>query len=151
VPKNYQTVSTASLTHTTCRALPAGRILGSERVTKMLETPPKAARSRLKSTSLSETTLSDAVGITQPVEKPLRALFCSRLRGRIRRFRSVSALRATHTFSERVRRLANVASLASENTCSETVWKYPNSFSPKVSEYALGKGTSVGTLTPTAR
>jgi len=35
----------------------------------MLETPPKAARSGPKSTSLSETTLSDDVGRGQPVEK----------------------------------------------------------------------------------
>ena len=35
--------------------------MGMERVTKVLKTPPKAARSGPKSTSLSQTTLSDAV------------------------------------------------------------------------------------------
>jgi hypothetical protein len=35
--------------------------LGSERVTRMLKTPQMAARSGPKSTSLSKTTLSDAV------------------------------------------------------------------------------------------
>jgi hypothetical protein len=40
---------------------PPGAHLGSERVTKMLKARPKAARSGPKSTSLSETTLSDAV------------------------------------------------------------------------------------------
>jgi hypothetical protein len=60
------------LRRTTCRALPAGRTLGSERVTKMLKTPPKVARSGAKSTSLSETTLSDAVGHGpwRPTPKP---------------------------------------------------------------------------------
>ena len=38
-------------------------------VTKMLNTPPKVARSGPNATSLSETTLSDAVGRFQPVEK----------------------------------------------------------------------------------
>jgi hypothetical protein len=36
--------------------------LGSERVTKNLKTLPKAARSGPKSTSLSETALTDAAG-----------------------------------------------------------------------------------------
>ena len=53
---------TASLTQKDSPSTAPGRILGSERVTKMLKTPPKAARSGPKSTSLSETTLSDAVG-----------------------------------------------------------------------------------------
>ena len=35
----------------------------SERVTKMLKVPPKAPKSEPKSRSLSETVLSDAVGI----------------------------------------------------------------------------------------
>jgi hypothetical protein len=43
--------------------------LRSERVTKMLKTPPKAPKSEPKSRSLSVTVLSDAVGTIQPVEK----------------------------------------------------------------------------------
>jgi hypothetical protein len=66
---------TASLTQNDLPTTARRAHLGSERVTKMLKTPPKAVRSGPKSTSLSETTLSDAVEMGQPVEKPLNACF----------------------------------------------------------------------------
>ena len=46
--KEGTTLSQHHLRKTTCRALPAGRILGSERVTKMLEVPPKTPKSEPK-------------------------------------------------------------------------------------------------------
>jgi hypothetical protein len=48
---------------TTCRVPPVGPISGSARVTKMPKAPSKAARSGSRSTSLSETPLSGAVGV----------------------------------------------------------------------------------------